>query len=106
MLATIPAKTKAQIEKMTAPAILGAAIAGVIMPRILIDMTTRKRVTTNVNTGTASDAGAQRSVKSDGPRNSVNAPQIHTGHNAPANPPADIPSVNPKIAGLFNGGDL
>lgn len=100
MLASIPAKTKAQIEKLTAPAILGAAIAGVVMPRIIIDMTDRKRgIPTH---GTKTDTGNQSEAKRDRPRDVIDAPKNDRGAEAPDAPPSNIPIISAKIAGLFD----
>lgn len=93
MLANLPAKTKKIIEKYTAPAIFGAALAEVIIPRVMIDLTATKGKQNNERNQFPAGSSGVGNINPDDKFDSQRGNNPDTA--------SAVPSVNPTIAGLF-----
>ena len=99
IFADIPAKQKKIIEKYTAPMVLSAAVASVVIPRVMIDIETKK--------GSANRGANKRPLEPNGTSpiaNPIERSDSERPNNSRA-PQNDIPVIDSKIAGLFGTGD-
>lgn len=96
VLSKLSSKQKKAIEKYTAPAMLGMALAGVVVPRIMYDLNESRRAKNNVGSKPKIVASVTNDLPTD------NIVKQHGGSSPDV--PGSAPNVDKAIAGLFETG--